>query len=138
MPTVIVMDLARSSPAQQSHHGSFECLGHDGDISDQASHHQQLCSSITPIGSSNPLQCDEEKRLREVESHTRDHIAGWQSQAQAQVSSQVQRYSGLELADIRCAPTLCKGTGYCKQLPDTALTNLRAQGRKQMRCDGDR
>lgn len=133
MPAVIVMDLAVSSPAQQSHHGSIQRLGHDGNISGQASHHQQLCSSITLIGSPNPPQRDEEKWLGEVESYMWGHTAVWQSQAQAQVSSQVQRYSGLELADVHCAPTVRKGTGYCKlnscQMQPSPSSELKEESR---------
>lgn len=139
MPAVIVMDLAVSSPAQQSHCGSLQRLGHNGDISGQATHHQWLCSRVTHMGRPNPPRCDEEKWLREVKSHTRSHTAGWPSQTPAWVSTQVQRCSDLKLAGVHRAPAVCKGPGIVKFTAARYSPRQAQRSRKTaVRCDGDR
>lgn len=103
-----------SSPAQQPHHGSCQCLGHSEDVSGQASHHQQLCSSITLRGHTNPPQRDEEKWLRDVKPYTLGSRS-WLAEPDSWLSLYpIQRYPDLELADVHCTPTVCKRPAYCK------------------------
>ena len=76
MPTVTVMDLAMSSPAQQPHPSFLQCVDRGRDIAGQVSHLQRHCGSITLLDSPGPQDYDEERGFRDIKPHSWGHIAG--------------------------------------------------------------